>query len=169
VSLLLWSKLEFKVQILLGVMHPLNYFSLRPLSPRSRRLWLHISLSCQLIIRVIQADSVAYDTYYPTWSVCFENTVLTWIVCFLLWICAPFYGLYLWQRVIDDVLKSVVANCRRSPLNIAKLVTTHMLIGLRNVKTMPLLGYSKVIILRTFPVLSMNTLGSLVSELSSDY
>lgn len=68
------------------------------------------------------AGSVAFDTHYPTWSACFENTVLTWIVCGLLWICTPGYCLYLWRRNLDIMHISVIANCRRSPLNIAKLV-----------------------------------------------
>jgi len=74
------------------------------------------------VLFVLQADSVAFYSDYPTWSVCFENTVLTWVVCGLLWIGAPFYWLYLWRRDLDIMKTSVIAYCRRSSLNIAKLV-----------------------------------------------
>jgi len=73
-------------------------------------------------VRALQASSVTFYTSYPVWSICFENTVLTWIVCGLLWIAAPFYFLYMWRRNVDFVQLSVATYCRRSPINIAKLV-----------------------------------------------
>lgn len=39
--------------------------------------------------------NVTWYTAHPDLTQCFQHTVLVWFPCFYLWVCAPFYCLYL--------------------------------------------------------------------------
>lgn len=42
-----------------------------------------------------QEWSVTWNTSNPDFTKCFQNTVLVWVPCSYLWVCFPFYFLYL--------------------------------------------------------------------------
>ncbi|XP_019521622.1 PREDICTED: multidrug resistance-associated protein 1 [Hipposideros armiger] len=39
--------------------------------------------------------TVTWNTSNPDFTKCFQNTILVWVPCFYLWVCFPFYFLYL--------------------------------------------------------------------------
>ncbi|XP_039632406.1 multidrug resistance-associated protein 1 isoform X1 [Polypterus senegalus] len=58
--------------------------------------------------------NLTWNTSNPDLTQCFQNTVLVWIPCIYLWVCAPFYFLYL-----NSHLRGYI---RMNNLNRAKLV-----------------------------------------------
>ncbi|XP_059413452.1 multidrug resistance-associated protein 1 [Carassius carassius] len=53
--------------------------------------------------------NVTWYTAHPDLTLCFQHTVLVWFPCFYLWLCAPFYCLYL--RFYDNGRISLSSLC----------------------------------------------------------
>ena len=56
-------------------------------------LW-HVPLTPCLCL-CLQEWNVTWHTSSPDFTKCFQNTVLVWVPCLYLWVCFPFYFLYL--------------------------------------------------------------------------
>nr|XP_021330365.1 multidrug resistance-associated protein 1-like [Danio rerio] len=53
--------------------------------------------------------NVTWYTAHPDLTKCFQHTILVWFPCFYLWICAPFYCLYL--KFYDNGRISISSLC----------------------------------------------------------
>uniref|UniRef100_A0A4W3IKJ5 Multidrug resistance-associated protein 1 n=1 Tax=Callorhinchus milii TaxID=7868 RepID=A0A4W3IKJ5_CALMI len=51
-----------------------------------------------LNIFVLQDSNLTWHTQDPDFTICFKKTVLIWIPCIFLWLCFPFYTLFLYYR-----------------------------------------------------------------------
>ncbi|KAF5894744.1 multidrug resistance-associated protein 1-like [Clarias magur] len=55
-------------------------------------------------------SNLTWNTSTPNLTKCFQHTVLVWVPCFYLWVCSPFYVLYL--RCFHHGLISISRLCR---------------------------------------------------------
>ncbi|XP_064621093.1 multidrug resistance-associated protein 1-like [Lineus longissimus] len=66
-------------------------------------------------------DSLTINTTNPDLTTCFQSTVLVWVPCLFLWLCSPFYIVYLAGK------PTIHGTAGHSKLNIVKIVFSSLL------------------------------------------
>jgi len=106
-------------------------------SPRPRQFCLGLglglvktasttSLLTYILLHVFQDVKQSFDTSFPIWTDCLQNTLITWVVCGLLCLLTLIYLVFLFSaRLLDNLdeqIASTIRTASRSKFNKIKLV-----------------------------------------------